>query len=74
MKHIKQDSSLKAWVLSPGVDLGGGAMAKKFSQPKHMLLGVHDNSSKTFRRYDNWSHRTFGRCDILPSTTFGRKK
>ena len=28
MKHIKQDFSLKAWVQSPGVDLGGGAKAK----------------------------------------------
>ena len=37
MKHIKQDFSLKAWVQSPGVDLGGGAKAKFFSQPKHML-------------------------------------
>ena len=25
MKHIKQDYSLKPWVQSPGVDLGGGA-------------------------------------------------
>ena len=29
---------------------------------------------KSFRPYDNWSHMTFGRCDISPSTTFGRKK
>ena len=28
---------------------------------------------KPFRRYDNWSHTTFGRCDSSPSTTFGRK-
>ena len=28
MKHIKQDSSLKTWVQSPKVDLGGGAKAK----------------------------------------------
>ena len=28
MKHIKWDFSLKAWVLSPGVDLVGGAEAK----------------------------------------------
>ena len=28
---------------------------------------------KPFRRYDNWSDTTFGRCDISPSTTFGRK-
>ena len=28
MKHIKQDFSLKAWVQSPGVDLGGGTKAK----------------------------------------------
>ena len=28
MKHIKQDFSLKAWVQSPGMDLGGGAKAK----------------------------------------------
>ena len=28
MKHIKQDFSLKAWVRSPGVDLGGEAEAK----------------------------------------------
>ena len=26
--HIKRDLSLNAWVLSPGVDLGGGAEAK----------------------------------------------
>ena len=28
MKHIKRDFSLKVWVRSPGVDLGGGAEAK----------------------------------------------
>ena len=28
MKHIKRDFSLKAWVPSPWVDLGGGAKAK----------------------------------------------
>ena len=28
MKHIKQYFSLKAWVRAPGVDLGGGALAK----------------------------------------------
>ena len=28
---------------------------------------------KPFRRYDNWSHTTSGRCDISLSTTFGRK-
>ena len=28
MKHIKQNFSLKAWVQSPGVDLGRGAKAK----------------------------------------------
>ena len=28
MKHIKQDSGLKAWVRASGVDLGGGAEAK----------------------------------------------
>ena len=28
MKHIKQDFSLKAYVQSLGVDLGGGAKAK----------------------------------------------
>ena len=28
MKHIKRDSSLKAWVRAPGVDFGGGAEAK----------------------------------------------
>ena len=28
MKHIKQDFSLKAWVRSPGLVLGGGAEAK----------------------------------------------
>ena len=27
MKHIKQDFSLKAWVLAPGVDFGGRAEA-----------------------------------------------
>ena len=27
MKHIKHDFSLKAWVQSPGVDLGDGAKA-----------------------------------------------
>ena len=29
---------------------------------------------KPFRRYDNSSHTTFGRCDVSPSTTNGRKK
>ena len=28
MKHIKEDLSLKAWVRSPGVELGGWAEAK----------------------------------------------
>ena len=28
MKHIKEDLSLKAWVRSPGVELGGCAEAK----------------------------------------------
>ena len=28
MKNVKQVFSLKAWVHSPGVDLGGGAKAK----------------------------------------------
>ena len=28
MKHTKQDFSLKVWVRSPGLDLGGGAEAK----------------------------------------------
>ena len=28
MKHIKRDFSLKTWVRSPGMDLGGGAEAK----------------------------------------------
>ena len=28
MKHIKKDFSLKAWIQTPGVDLGGGAKAK----------------------------------------------
>ena len=28
IRHIKQDFSLKAWVESPGVDLGSGAEAK----------------------------------------------
>ena len=28
MKHIKQDFSLKAWVQSPAMDLGGVAKAK----------------------------------------------
>ena len=30
MKHIKRDFRFKAWVLAPGVDLGGGAKAKFF--------------------------------------------
>ena len=29
MKHFKWDFSLKAWVRSPGVDLGGMAEAKR---------------------------------------------
>ena len=39
----------------------------------------HDNQGcttirrKPFRRYDNWSHTTFGQCDVSLSTTFGRK-
>ena len=39
MKHIKQDFSLKTWVQSPEVDLGGGAQAKtELFQNMFMLL------------------------------------
>ena len=49
------------------------------------LIHVHDSQyilkkgcttirRKPFRQYNHWSHTTFGRCDISPSMTFGRKK
>ena len=38
MKHIKEDLSLKAWIRSPGVELGGWAEAKiKLFQNMFML-------------------------------------
>ena len=42
MKHIKQDFSLKAWVQSPRVDLGGGAKAKikLFSEYGHVAYQI----------------------------------
>ena len=47
MKHIKQDFSLKAWVKSPGVDLGGGARAKItfFSEYGHVAYQIEADNA-----------------------------
>ena len=60
MKHIKQDFSLKAWVLASWVDLGGGAEAKikLFSEYGHVAYQF---------KADNTGSNMVG--NILPTDT-----
>ena len=59
MKHIKQDFSLKAWVGSRGVDLGGGAEAKIF-------FSEYGHVASQIKAYDACSNMV---PKLLPSHT-----